>query len=108
MGEVSLTRHHVQPGQVQEVQKRLAAGIPLLLAVSAVVATFGLIGPISQIVPVEESIKHVVLLIGLAVGVDYSLFYVRRMKEELQQDETRTRRWKPRPRPQGTRCSCRA
>ena len=46
-------------------------------------ATFGLIGPISQIVPVEESIKHVVLLIGLAVGVDYSLFYVRRMKEEL-------------------------
>ena len=61
----------------------LAAGIPLLLAVSAVVATFGLIGPISQIVPVEESIKHVVLLIGLAVGVDYSLFYVRRMKEEL-------------------------
>jgi uncharacterized membrane protein YdfJ with MMPL/SSD domain len=61
----------------------LAAGIPLLLAVSAVVATFGLIGPISQIIPVEESIKHVVLLIGLAVGVDYSLFYVRRMKEEL-------------------------
>jgi RND superfamily putative drug exporter len=60
----------------------LAAGIPLLLAVSAVVATFGLIGPISQVMPVEDSIKHVVLLIGLAVGVDYSLFYVRRLREE--------------------------
>jgi RND superfamily putative drug exporter len=60
----------------------LAAGIPLLLAVSAVVATFGLIGPVSQLMPVEDSIRHVVLLIGLAVGVDYSLFYVRRLREE--------------------------
>jgi uncharacterized membrane protein YdfJ with MMPL/SSD domain len=60
----------------------LAAGVPLLLALTGVLGTFGLIGPISQIAPVEESIKNVVLLIGLAVGVDYSLFYLRRVREE--------------------------
>ncbi|HEX8102557.1 MAG TPA: MMPL family transporter [Solirubrobacteraceae bacterium] len=60
----------------------LVAGVPLLLAMSAVLATFGLIGPISQLAPVDESISNVVLLIGLAVGVDYSLFYIRRAREE--------------------------
>jgi uncharacterized membrane protein YdfJ with MMPL/SSD domain len=60
----------------------VAAGIPLLLAASAVAATIGLIGPISQLFPVEESIASVVLLIGLAVGVDYAMFYLRREREE--------------------------
>ena len=60
----------------------VAAGIPLLLAVTAVAATIGLLGPISQISPVEESIASVMLLIGLAVGVDYALFYLRREREE--------------------------
>ena len=60
----------------------VAAGIPLLLAVTAVVGTLGLIGPISQIFPMDGSINSVVLLIGLAVGVDYSMFYVRRKMEE--------------------------
>ena len=60
----------------------VAAGIPLLLAITAVAATIGLIGPISQIAPVDESITSVILLIGLAVGVDYSLFYLRREREE--------------------------
>jgi uncharacterized membrane protein YdfJ with MMPL/SSD domain len=60
----------------------VAAGIPLLLAVTAVAATIGLIGPISHLIPVEDAIGSVVLLIGLAVGVDYSMFYVRREREE--------------------------
>jgi uncharacterized membrane protein YdfJ with MMPL/SSD domain len=60
----------------------LVAGIPVLLAITAVLATLGLIGPLSQIAPVDDSISHVVLLIGLAVGVDYSLFYLRRAREE--------------------------
>ena len=42
----------------------------------------GLIGPLSHLAPVEDSIMHVVLLIGLAVGVDYALFYLRRVREE--------------------------
>jgi uncharacterized membrane protein YdfJ with MMPL/SSD domain len=60
----------------------MAAGVPLLLALTAVAATLGLIGPISQISPVSDSINSVVLLIGLAVGVDYCLFYIRREREE--------------------------
>ncbi len=60
----------------------LAAFVPLLLAVTAVAAAISLIGPISQIAPVDESINSVVLLIGLAVGVDYALFYIRREREE--------------------------
>jgi uncharacterized membrane protein YdfJ with MMPL/SSD domain len=60
----------------------VAAGVPLLLAITAVMAAIGLIGPISQIWPVDNSIASVVLLIGLAVGVDYSMFYLRREREE--------------------------
>jgi uncharacterized membrane protein YdfJ with MMPL/SSD domain len=60
----------------------LAAFVPLLLAITAVAAAIGLIGPISQIWPVDEAISSVVLLIGLAVGVDYSMFYLRREREE--------------------------
>ena len=60
----------------------LVAGVPVLLALSAVLATIGILGPVSQLSPVSDSISSVVLLIGLAVGVDYALFYVRRVREE--------------------------
>ncbi len=61
----------------------VAAGVPLLLALTAVAATIGLLGPISHIFgPVAEQISSVVLLIGLAVGVDYTMFYLRREREE--------------------------
>jgi uncharacterized membrane protein YdfJ with MMPL/SSD domain len=60
----------------------VAAGLPLLLALTAVMGTLGLLGPISQALPVEESISSVVLLVGLAVGVDYCMFYLRREMEE--------------------------
>ncbi len=60
----------------------VAAGIPLLLALTAVIATFGIVGVVSQAVPVAIQGAAIVLLIGLAVGVDYSLFYLRREREE--------------------------
>jgi uncharacterized membrane protein YdfJ with MMPL/SSD domain len=60
----------------------VAAGIPVLLGLTSVLATLGLLGPVSQIAPVDESVMQVVLLIGMAVGVDYSLFYVKREREE--------------------------
>ena len=60
----------------------VAAGIPLLLAITGVLATMGLVGPLSQLTPVDDSVHHVILLIGLAVGVDYALFYLRRVREE--------------------------
>ncbi len=60
----------------------VAAGLPLLLGATAVMGTIGLLGPISQVFPLEESSSSVVLLVGLAVGVDYSMFYLRREMEE--------------------------
>jgi uncharacterized membrane protein YdfJ with MMPL/SSD domain len=60
----------------------VAAGLPVLLALSAVLGTMGLLGPLSQLSPVSDTINSVVLLIGLAVGVDYALFYIRREREE--------------------------
>ena len=60
----------------------VAAGIPLLLGVTAVLATMGLISLWSQILPMEEAVGAMVLLIGLAVGVDYSMFYLKREREE--------------------------
>ena len=59
-----------------------AALVPVLLALSAVAAGFGLLGPLSQLFPVEDSAKTVVLLIGMAVGVDYALFFVVRSRAE--------------------------
>jgi RND superfamily putative drug exporter len=60
----------------------VAAGIPLLLGLSAVMATLGLVALPSQIVPMDDMISSIILLIGLAVGVDYTLFYLRREREE--------------------------
>jgi uncharacterized membrane protein YdfJ with MMPL/SSD domain len=60
----------------------VAAGIPVLLGLTAVLATLGLLGPVSQLAPVDAQVMHVVLLVGMAVGVDYSLFYVKRAREE--------------------------
>jgi uncharacterized membrane protein YdfJ with MMPL/SSD domain len=60
----------------------VAAGVPLLLGLTAVMATIGLLAPISQLFPMDESVSSVVLLVGLAVGVDYSMFYLRRKMEE--------------------------
>ena len=60
----------------------VAAGVPLLLGVTAVAATIGLLAPISQLFPMDESVGLVVLLVDLAVGVDYSMFHLRRKMEE--------------------------
>jgi putative drug exporter of the RND superfamily len=60
----------------------VAAAIPVLLALTAVVAAVGLLAFPSQIWPADDAANSVILLIGLAVGVDYSLFYIRREREE--------------------------
>jgi RND superfamily putative drug exporter len=60
----------------------VAAGIPLLLGLTSVAAALGLTALLSHVLHVDESINSVILLIGLAVGVDYSLFYLRREREE--------------------------
>ncbi|MBV9416171.1 MAG: MMPL family transporter, partial [Solirubrobacterales bacterium] len=60
----------------------VAAGVPLLLGFTAVLATLGITELLSHLLHVEQSITSVILCIGLAVGIDYSLFYVRRAREE--------------------------
>jgi uncharacterized membrane protein YdfJ with MMPL/SSD domain len=60
----------------------VAAFVPLLIAFSAVLATVGLLAIPSQLVPMDPNVSSVVVLVGLAVGVDYSLFYLRREREE--------------------------
>ena len=69
----------------------IAAGVPVLLAMSAVGAAFGLSALASHIVPSVESIGSVILLMGMAVGVDYSLFYLKREREERQNGASHTR-----------------
>ena len=60
----------------------VAALVPVLLGLTAVAAAFGLLGPISQAFALDDATKTVVLLIGMAVGVDYALFYVIRSRQE--------------------------
>jgi uncharacterized membrane protein YdfJ with MMPL/SSD domain len=59
-----------------------AACVPMLLGVSCVAGALGALGLVSRIAPMGSSTASVVVLIGLAVGVDYSLFYVRRERAE--------------------------
>ena len=78
----------------------VAAGLPLLLGITAVIAALGLLGPISHVIPLSDMVAPVVLLIGLAVGVDYSIFYLRRKLEERDRGALRaTRRCRSPPRP---------
>ena len=60
----------------------LAAFVPLMLALQSVVATIGLVAIVSHLTPMDQSVGAVVTLVGLAVGVDYSLFYLKREREE--------------------------
>jgi uncharacterized membrane protein YdfJ with MMPL/SSD domain len=60
----------------------VAAGLPVLLAFSGVLATIGLSSLASHVVAAGDATQSVILLIGMAVGVDYSLFYLRREREE--------------------------
>jgi RND superfamily putative drug exporter len=60
----------------------VAACVPLVLGVTAVAGAIGATALVSHLAPVADSTTTVVTLIGLAVGIDYSLFYIRREREE--------------------------
>lgn len=60
----------------------VAALLPVALAITAIVATMGLMGLVSHLQPMSDTANSVMLLVGLAVGVDYCLFYLRREREE--------------------------
>ena len=84
----------------------VAAGIPLLLALTAIFATFGLIALASHLLPVAMQAYAMVLLIGLAVGVDYSMFYLKRERRGAGRRTQRSRRHStPPPPPPAAPCS---
>jgi uncharacterized membrane protein YdfJ with MMPL/SSD domain len=60
----------------------VAAGLPVLLALSAVLASIGVSALVSHLAHATNTTSSVILLMGMAVGVDYSLFYVKREREE--------------------------
>jgi putative drug exporter of the RND superfamily len=60
----------------------IAAGIPLLLAATSVITALSLLAIPGHWLPVGQATSEVTLLIGMAVGIDYSLFYLRREREE--------------------------
>src|SRR5512144_285214 len=60
----------------------VAAGLPVLLAFSGVLASIGLSALVSQVLAASPATQSVILLVGMAVGVDYSLFYLKREREE--------------------------
>jgi RND superfamily putative drug exporter len=69
----------------------VAALLPVLLALTAIMTATGLVAVTSHALPIDGSASSMILLIGLAVGVDYSLFYYRRAREERANGETNQR-----------------
>ncbi|MGY0059021.1 MMPL family transporter [Streptomyces sp. LZ34] len=62
----------------------IAAGVPVVLALSCVGAAIGLSTLASHVLPETSAVSNVILLMGMAVGVDYSLFYLKRERKERQ------------------------
>ncbi|QXJ23247.1 MMPL family transporter [Actinomadura graeca] len=60
----------------------LAAVLPVVLAFTAFLAAGGVLAVASHALHVDETTNSVMLLMGLAVGVDYCLFYLQREREE--------------------------
>ena len=60
----------------------LAAVLPVGLALTSFLAANGLLALVSQRLSLDTSTSSVMLLVGLAVGVDYCMFYLRRVREE--------------------------
>jgi putative drug exporter of the RND superfamily len=64
----------------------VASVVPLVLAVTALLAAFGILGIFSQLIsPASPYATQLVVLIGLAVSVDYSLFMITRFRSERRQ-----------------------
>ena len=69
---------------------RVAAFIPLVLAIGSIFTALGLAALVSQVYPMVDFLAQVVLLMGMAVGVDYSLFIVSRYRNERKSGKPKT------------------
>ena len=70
----------------------VASVVPLVLAVTSLVAAFGILGIYSQVIgPVSPNATQLIVLIGLAVAVDYSLFMITRFRVERRDGRDRAK-----------------
>jgi len=70
----------------------VASVVPLVLAMTSLVAAFGILGIYSQVSgPVSANATQLIVLIGLAVAVDYSLFMITRFRVERRAGRTRSK-----------------
>ena len=60
----------------------LAAGLPLVLALAGIAVGFALLHVLGWVMPMSVWSMNFSMMIGLAVGIDYSLFIVSRYREE--------------------------
>ncbi|TMR33668.1 MMPL family transporter, partial [Actinomadura geliboluensis] len=67
----------------------LAAVLPVVLAFTAFLAAGGVLAVVSHALHVDQTTNSVMLLMGLAVGVDYCLFYLQREREERRKGRDR-------------------
>ncbi|HJV05189.1 MAG TPA: MMPL family transporter, partial [Actinomycetota bacterium] len=60
----------------------VAALVPIAMAIAAIAVSLGLVSVIGQLVDFNLFVTNMISMIGLAVGIDYSLFIVSRYREE--------------------------
>jgi RND superfamily putative drug exporter len=60
----------------------VAAVVPLALAFAAIVLAMAVLAVISQTYALDQAYSEIVLLMGLATGIDYSLFVISRYRSE--------------------------
>ena len=60
----------------------VAAGVPLVLSIVAIIVAVGITGVVSNFVKMDDFVMNMIIMIGLAVGIDYTLFIVERFREE--------------------------
>ena len=60
----------------------VAAGVPMMLSIVAIIVAVGLTGVVSNFVRWTTTCMNMIIMIGLAVGIDYTLFIVERFREE--------------------------
>ena len=62
----------------------VASLIPLVLAVGAIATAMGMASLVSQAYPLGDGYEVLISILGLAVGIDYSLFIISRFRYERQ------------------------
>ncbi|MCH8135250.1 MAG: MMPL family transporter [Proteobacteria bacterium] len=62
----------------------VAAGLPILLAIISIIVAIALSSVIGRVLELNEFVVQIISMIGLAVGIDYALFIVKRYGEELE------------------------